>query len=332
MIIDDMMSKRMERKGVVIVPAPVLRNPSVEEFCGKNNLLIKDCSAVRTSGGFSSGTFKDYRSARLVNDFGARNPALYSIVYTTAGHSLGNVADEYNQINEVAREDGVLAVSIIDEELDLRIQKVLERHSVLVRLPLQKKIFTRQEILEAAKTGIKDDKRDCIDAENYAFSYMHLAEEVVAEKPDAIFMPLGGGEAVNSLLYLLDELHRAGENLPRLFAATVGANIFAGDTAPGACSIAEKLVTPWSELFERIVRTLPEFGEVVVVEEDEIMPAYLALKKVGIKAEPSAAVAFAAARKTAIPSDKSVLVVNSGSGIYFDENGVLRGVNDASDA
>jgi len=325
-----MMKKQEERKEVVMVPAPTVRNPAVEEFCGKNNLLIKDCSTVRTSGGFSSGTFKDYRSIRLVNDFGAKDPVLYSIVYATAGYSLGNVAREYNRINGIAEGGGIDVVSVIDEELNPKIKEVLKACSILVELPLRKRIFTRKEILDAVKSEIKNDERDYVDAENYTFSYTQLAEEIIGEGPDDVFMPLGGGEALNSLLQSLVALADSKVKLPRLYAATIRANVFVSETSPGTYSIAEKLVTPWSELAGRIKETLPRFGEVVVVEEDEIIATYHALKKAGIKAEPSAAVAFAAARKINCPEGSKVLIVNSGCGIYFNPDGILRGVSNGT--
>lgn len=323
------------KQKVVLSSAPLVRNPLVDDFCGKP-VLIKDCSQARTTGGFSSGTFKDYRSARLVNDFGGRvtllsNPVLYSIVYTTAGYSLGMVAREYNQLNALCKNTGIRVVSLIDEKLDARVKQLLQACSVVGELPLQERIFSRSEIRAAAldadrSAHIGYSPREYIDAENYLHSYTQLAEEILTAQPDVVFMPLGGGEALNSLLNLLDAI--CGVKMPRIIAATIRANVYAGNGSNGESSIAEKLVTPASELYPTVSEAIRRFGEILVVEEDEIMPAYFALKNAGIKAEPSAAVAFAAARKARTANDVKILVVNSGAGIYFDETGTLRGVPD----
>lgn len=313
----------VSRQKITLVPAPLVRTPLINDFCGKT-VLVKDCSKVKTGGGFSSGTFKDYRSARLVNDFGERDPALYSIVYTTAGYSLGMVAREYNQLNGLDENRGVQAVSIVDESLDQRIKYFLSQSSTIGELPLQERVFSRSEIKEAALHAVRYQQREFIDAENYDDSYIQLASEILAERPDVVFMPLGGGEALNSLLNLLETV--PGTKPPKIVAATIRANIYAGNSSVDGSSIAEKLATPFSELYPTVSKTIRRFGEILVIEEDEIMPAYFALKSSGIKAEPSAAVAFAAARKATAGRNEKILVVNSGAGIYFDETGTLRGV------
>jgi len=325
---------------------------------------ILDCSTLRTIGGFSSGTFKDYRSARLVNDFGPRAPVLYSIVYTTAGYSLGNIAREYNELNSLSRNERIIPVSVIDEGLNPRIKEVLRACSEIVELPLSERIISREEVLDAVKAKIGSKSREYVAAENYDFAYSEMARQIhfpdhadsdFNKLPNAIFVPLGGGEALNSILeYHIREYPNDFNNFskrkfsnftdayvelmyrwPSIFAATIRANVFAGKTSPGDCSIAEKLVTPHSELLQKINSVsvidpliFPKKGavQIIVVEEDEIMPAYKALQKAGIKAEPSAAVAFAALNHAILSDGVKVCIVNSGSGIYVDESGKLRGV------
>ncbi|MBI5002726.1 pyridoxal-phosphate dependent enzyme [Candidatus Woesearchaeota archaeon] len=313
----------MVRENIILEPAPIVKSRTIDDFCRKRNVLIKDCSKVRTLDGFSSGTFKDYRSSRLVNDFGERDPVLYSIVYTTAGYSLGNIAREYNQLNGMDGENGVKVMSIIDQRLDERVKRLLAGCSELVEISLSDRIYSREEIREIVLKTVGETERDCIDIENYDLSYNQLAKEVLACSPDYVFMPLGGGEAINSTLNLFQTISKTGRKVPRLIAATIKASVYGGRTQED--SIADKLVTPYSELFPKINRAIGEYGEIIVVEETEIMPTYFALQQCGIKAEPSAAVAFAAAKKINVPENEIVLVVNSGSGIYFDENHTLRG-------
>ena len=310
-------------KKVILESAPIVQSRAINDYCWKPNIFTQDCSKVRTQAGFSSGTFKDYRSSRLVNDFGERNPVLYSIVYTTAGYSLGNIAREYNRLNGFNEETGIKVVSVIDIGLDGRIKRLLSDCSELVEISLDERVYSRREIRDIVTRAIGDTGREFIDVENYDSSYAQLAEAVLDFNPDYVFMPLGGGEAVNSVLNALERVRKNGREVPRLVAATINAGIYGGRTQES--SLAEKLATPFSGLFEKVSATINEFGEIVVVEEDEIMPAYFTLREAGIKAEPSAGVAFAAARKTEIPKDKTILVVNSGSGIYFDESNNLRG-------
>lgn len=315
------------RQKIRLIPAPSVQSPMIEDFC-RRPVLIKDCSRVRTPDGFSSGTFKDYRSARLINDFGRRNPVLYSIVYTTAGYSLGMIAREYNQLNGLDEKTEIRVVSIIDEKLDDRIKRLLKTCSIVGELPLQERIFSRSEIREAASHAVRYQQREYIDAENYTNSYAQLASEILAARPDVVFIPLGGGEALNSLLKILENIHGT---KPRIVAATIRANIYAGDCYLWTRTVAEKLATPASELYPTVSSAIRKFGEIFVIEEDEIMPAYFALKNAGVSAEPSAAVAFAAARKARTTRNEQVLVVNSGAGIYFDETDTLRGVPNERD-
>ncbi|MBT4824354.1 pyridoxal-phosphate dependent enzyme [Candidatus Woesearchaeota archaeon] len=313
----------IQTKSVILKPAPIVQSRAINDYCGETNVSIQDCSKVRTQAGFSSGTFKDYRSSRLVNDFGERNPVLYSIVYTTAGYSLGNIVREYNQLNGFNEETGIKVVSVIDQGLDARIKGLLSECSELVEVSLDERVYSRQEIRGIVTEAIGEKGREFIDVENYDFSYIQLAEAVLDFNPDYVFMPLGGGEAVNSVLNALERVRKTGREVPRLVATTINASIYGGRTQES--SLAEKLATPFSGLFEKVSGRIGKFGEIVVVSEDEIMPAYFALQEAGIKAEPSAGVAFAAARKTEIPEGKSILIVNSGSGIYFDESNNLRG-------
>lgn len=312
-----------QTRSIILEPAPIVQSRAINDYCGKPNIFIQDCSEVRTQAGFSSGTFKDYRSSRIVNDFGERNPVLYSIVYTTAGYSLGNIAREYNRINGFNEKTGIKVVSVIDTELDERIKRLLSECSELVEVSLDERVYTRREILDIVTKEIGDTGREFIDVENYDSSYDQLAKAVLDSNPNYVFMPLGGGEAVNSVLNALERAGKNGREVPRLVAATIKASIYGGRTQES--SLAEKLATPFSGLFEKVSGRIGKYGEIVVVEEDEIMPTYFALREAGIKAEPSAAVAFAATKKTEVPDDKRILIVNSGSGIYFDENNALRG-------
>jgi cysteine synthase len=323
------------RKKIIIRPAPVSKNSCVEQFCNKRNIIILDCSKIRTGEGFSSGTFKDYRSAQLVNDFGDKNPVLYSIAYTNAGYSLGMIAREYNTLNKLDENTGVKVICLIDEKTDLQVKKILERCSEIIELPLSEKIFSREEIRNIVHNRVNENEsemiketerikeREIIDAENHPHSYSQLAEQILKNKPDVVFMPLGGGEAVYSLLTLLDKQNRVGEKTPKVIAATIRANVYAGNNNV-RYSFADKLVTPFSELQPEISIMIHRFGEIVVVEEEEILCAYHMLQKSGIKAEPSAAVVFAAAKKKEMKQNEKILLVNSGCGIYFDENNELQ--------
>jgi len=88
-------------------------------------------------------------------------------------------------------------------------------------------------------------------------------------------------------------------------------------------SWADKLITTWADysLHKAIVLGEREgIGEVVPqVFERDVLDAYRVLQEHGIKAEPSAAVAFAGLKYKEWKADDHVVVVNTGEGLYNKE-------------
>lgn len=85
-------------------------------------------------------------------------------------------------------------------------------------------------------------------------------------------------------------------------------------------SIADALVSTNPPLLELMVKDLKEAkGDVMIVEEDEMMKAYTELARKGFFVEPSSAVAYAAYKKQAackeISRDDTVAVVLTGTGL-----------------
>ena len=85
-------------------------------------------------------------------------------------------------------------------------------------------------------------------------------------------------------------------------------------------SVADALVSVNPPLLDLMTRDLKDAkGEAVMVEEDEILNAYVELAKKGFFVEPSSAVAYAACKKHLIngklPEDSNTVVVLTGNGL-----------------
>ncbi|BCU66721.1 threonine synthase [Sulfolobales archaeon HS-7] len=78
-------------------------------------------------------------------------------------------------------------------------------------------------------------------------------------------------------------------------------------------SIADALVSTSPVLLEEMVQVLRNYGDCVIVDEDEIKRAWEELAKMGILAEYSSAVSYAGYKKV-IPEEKSVIHI-SGNGL-----------------
>jgi threonine synthase len=159
-----------------------------------------------------------------------------------------------------------------------------------------------------------------------------LWEDLGFRAPDNIVTPCGAGSNVLGCEIGFSELLRAGEIevLPRIFAAQpancgpIAAAFLAGVDGPVAAevrpTIAEGTAIAQPVRFAEVLGTLRETrGGAVMLSEQEIAAATLALARIGIYVEPTSAQAVAAFGKlleagTITPEQTTVLVL-TGSGL-----------------
>jgi threonine synthase len=162
--------------------------------------------------------------------------------------------------------------------------------------------------------------------------------------PDNILVPTGYGSNILGLDRGFDELEREGEitRRPRLFAVqAANCAAFAASWAAGRESfvefaakptIADGIASPRPVRVAEVTRALKRSaGGVVAVPEEEIMPALLALGRLGLFVEPTAATAGAALTRLladgAIAKSELTVAVLTGSGLKAAERiGELLGM------
>src|SRR6516162_7742774 len=154
--------------------------------------------------------------------------------------------------------------------------------------------------------------------------------------PDNILVPTGYGSNILGLERGFDELERSGEvtGRPRLFAVqAANCAAFAAAWAAGedrfvpfasALTVADGIATPKPVRVAEVLRALRRSkGSVVAVAEEEIAPALVALGRLGLFVEPTAATAGAALstmlRDGTIEPDQTTIVVLTGSGLKATE-------------
>ncbi len=282
---------------------------AVLEFCRMMKLDIVDCSTTRT------GTHKDFKSARLLETFGEKNPVFYLVTMGNAGYSLGRLANDYNEDTG----GDVRVVTIVDFRLDKKIKDALQEVSTILECDLSKKIFGLYELRGLVKAHIRQ-KRPLIHGERIASMYKPFVTQVSLQYPnhDYLFLPVGTGELFSEMLrYARFALCRNPHGPRTIVPVTVEQNVFSSRyNARGSdYSVADKLVTPTSRFTQRIREIIGDRSPLTVSNE-EIMEAYVTLVNAGIRLEPSAAVAFAGLRKVrlenALPPDAKVAVINTG--------------------
>jgi threonine synthase len=171
-----------------------------------------------------------------------------------------------------------------------------------------------------------------------------LWEQLGFRIPDNILVPTGYGSNILGLERGFDELERSGEiaGRPRLFAVqAANCAAFAAAWASGrdrfvpfatAPTIADGIATPKPVRVAEVLRALRgSKGGVVAVGEEEIAPALVALGRLGLFVEPTAATAGAALtrllRDGTIGPDQTTVVVLTGSGLKAAERvGDLLGI------
>lgn len=157
-----------------------------------------------------------------------------------------------------------------------------------------------------------------------------IAEQFNWRLPEQVYLPVSAGTLLLGMLAGFKHLKTSGviEFIPRVMACQTRQvsplyHRFKGlhyDLPEKVTSVADALVSVNPPLLELMTKELREAeGDVVMVEEKEILEAYAELARKGFFVEPSSAVAYAGYKKQADPDgirkDATAVVVLTGTGL-----------------
>ncbi len=275
------------------------------------------------------GTFKDRRCVeRLKTTAEPRELVFVQITAGNSGYSMGMLANVF----EMGAEKKRTVVNIVPKGLPEVIRRELEKCSIVVEEDLNAEILTQDRIRAIARavTGFSGPDDCILGVEDYGLT--HGYRDIVAEireqgvKPTHIFCPAGEGE----LAVVLAEACKIawGDEAPKVVAVTIGQNTLATKDdflKKLRRSVADKLMNHYSKFKSRLLELVGENrAELITIRsEDEIARKYQFLNKIGIDAEPSAAVAFCGLDHYKFKPGDEVVVVNTGKGI-FDPSAVEK--------
>lgn len=303
---------------ILVGNTPLLPNPDVSGRCNFAKVLVKN-EGIRECN--PSGTFKDRRNAAILRLYEDRKHVVFvSITYGNSGYSLAMLAQE-EQRRTGRRID---VVNVIPTWISPEIERVLGTCSFVHKMDLDKEYVSDERLRKIARqiTGFTGPEDDIRGVEGYSIKdgYARIITEIHESGilPTKIFCPVGGGELLTELA--LEAGRVWGPEAPLIVGVTIPGNALLSDEEfiPTArVSIADKLTNPCSE-FRELVRSLIRDGRVhlFTVGDREIFLEYEFLKRKGINAEPSAAVAFRGAEVYKLSSSDTIVIVNTGSGIY----------------
>jgi threonine synthase len=288
------------------------------ELCGRCNgakVFVKDESKN------PFGTFKDRRCAALLEHHSSKKELVFvHITSGNSGYSLGRMAAEE------ARKTGkkIHVVNIVPEGSSPKTIETLKTCSTVVEMDLGK-LITMERMKRIAKkaTGYNGLDSNIVGVEDYGLAngYGTIVREIHEEglKPDYIFCPVGEGELFVELATTSREIW--GKDAPMIVGTTIKNNVLTGkkvfDPKPGK-NLADKLVNGYSK-FNSLISRLISKGHVeldTIDDESAIAEEYKYLGRIGLSVEPSSAVAFLGARQYELKQDDTVVIVNTGKGIY----------------
>jgi len=261
---------------------PLVRYRELEKLFKIKNLLVKDESKN------PFGTYKDRRSEFIIER--AKNEFIDKLVLITSGNAGYSLA-------RFAEGTSIKVVSVVDE-VSFTIRDRLEKHShKVIDVDLSKRIIKPEEVIAMARESDEEVIWDVTNGFHQAFH--SIIQEIAAENPDWLIVPVGSGEA---FVGLYEELKRH-----ELKTKLVGVGV----KGP---SIADKLYTPWTPYKDKIEAILKEGHLYIRLSEEQIKDAYEKVRNV-ISVEPSSSIVFGVLPELDIDSKDKVIVVNSGKGL-----------------
>ena len=293
---------------------PLLPRPDLSGRCHRATVFVKHEDKN------PSGVFKDRRNAAILKLYEDRKHVVFvSITYGNSGHSLGILAQD-EQRRTGRRID---VVNIVPDWISPEIEKKLATCSFVHKMDLSVYV-TDDEMRKIARkltgfTGPEDDIRG-VEGYNIKDGYARIITEIhdAGVLPTKIFCPVGGGEL---LVELAKEAELVwGARAPLIVGVTIPGNALLSDDEfipTVRMSPADKLINPCTE-FRELVRSLIKDGRVrlMTAGDRQIVLEYEYLRGKGINAEPSAAVAFCGAEQHPLTCEDTIIIINSGCGIY----------------
>lgn len=269
----------------------------------------------------ASGTFKDRRNIYILGrDSNIEAPVWY-VTFTSgnSGLSMGRACQAYSRAT--GRKRNVL--NVVDSRTPASIKQALMAYGEVHEVDGRREIIPNNRLDEMGRELIGDRNAvyRVVERANPASNgYGSLAAELFDENADFWFCPVGEGELMTQLALSTQGM----KNPPKIIGVTINDNVFASGRnfdRRVKKSIADKLVTPYSD-FRSVLTELCKTDDhmIMQVSDREITQEYEALRELGIKAEPSAAAAFAGAMKYAkdcgLKMKDRAIVINTGSGIF----------------
>ncbi|MDD5172426.1 MAG: PLP-dependent lyase/thiolase [Candidatus ainarchaeum sp.] len=328
----------------------MLRTPMFKsiEMCGRCNGANV---FVKREDKNPFGTFKDRRCAALLEQHSMKNELVFVHITTgNSGCSLGMMAQEEARKTRKS----IKVVNIVPKGLPKAIRKRLESCAIVHEMDLSKGIISSDEMRAIARklTGYAGPDENLVSVESYGLAngYKNIPQEIADDgvKPKYIFVPVGEGELITEVTKgaegvwctpIPDDLsgeeleealllrERELKELPKIIGVTIPQNAIVQDKnflkKPGK-SLADKLINGYSK-FKGLVLDLVKRDriELMTVSESGIAKEYKWLNSIGIAVEPSAAVAFCGAEKYDLKPEDTVVIINTGKGVY-DQSAVEK--------
>lgn len=307
------------------MPSPAVRTPifQVPELCGR---FHGPDVRVANLGGLDHSA-KECRNRALLESIetaapGAKHDVLVQVTGGNSGRDLARAAIEMQKTT--GRKIDV--VNLVSRSMSPFMKKELAKCSIVHEMDLDSRPITMAEMRRIAKelTGYEGPEDEILSVERYNLrdGYRAVVRQMAGDglKPTHIFVPVGGGELLTEIAAEAEKVW--GKDVPKIVGVTIPQNIFAHPDKdfiknPGE-SPADKLVCGTSP-FKELVRELVRRGivELRVVRDKAILKEYHNLKdELGIPVEPSAATAFAGAAAYPLSPNDTVVVINTGEGLY----------------
>lgn len=291
----------------------------VPQLSGRYNMNV---SVKDESGNELSGTFKDRRSISVLEqDAGITGKKAYvQISCGNSALSMGRACQIYSRATRQECE----ALSFIGKETPDFIRNALQSYSGIQEIDLKAGIVPNNTLGELAQ-GIAGGNGHnvayrVVERVGNGDGYASLAQELFPAEADCWFVPVGEGELMTQLILASRDFPKK----PVIIGATIDDNAIGRGKnflKSAKRSPADKLVAPYSDYNEYLRDLCKEYGHsIVTVSDRQIMTEYRYLKELGIKSEPSAAAAFAGARKWArshmLQPHTRAVIINTGKGLY----------------
>lgn len=153
--------------------------------------------------------------------------------------------------------------------------------------------------------------------------------EQLGQAPGTVIAPVGHGGLLLGLIHGFLALQQAGIGAAPYFVgvqAKACSPVWAGYTsglaaieqAPEGLTVAEGVRVRWPVRAEAILRLLQQLpGQILAVEEDDILPAYVDMARAGFHVEPTSSLVWAAHKQVFGKVPEPIVLILSGSGLKY---------------